>query len=566
MPTDVKNVSEVTENLIEIVQDNSDLKDVWIQGEILDIRPTRNRTLNFTIRDNSGKIECVIFIDRASLQENLPEAGYNVSVKGQIYIAKDMSKYRFMITEIEDPDTPLSTQPISVSTLTNTLETTLKVHSGEVQGEISDVYEAGTGWTNFQLKDATTGGTPSNIVECSLPPSIANTLPFPLREGEEISVKGEFKIFPVRNAYQIAINNTADINQVTDPLTERSTSCCNECRQQHDTDYELCSTCHYAQVNHEGIVVGAVMRYFDTPKFENFSTKREYEICFGAGGNIIGRADVVLLNSEGNPVAIAECKRIGYDGNDGIVQLKGYISPTLAQLGLFANNTDPYEWTFLKRNDERTRYDEISRSQFERALDVDPVLGIPPNQTRLELIRGNIIEAEVDAIVNAANSQLTRGSGVDGAIRDAGGGEIDSECREIIDLEGGCPPGRVVITTGGNLHARHVIHAVGPIWDGGEQHETATLARCYKNSLKIAAEKGIRSIAFSAISTGNFGYPIEQATPIALNTVKEFVEQAHQNNEMVPEHIQFVLFDEEFYDCYVKEFSTLGLGLSCFIG
>ena len=318
--------------------------------------------------------------------------------------------------------------------------------------------------------------------------------------------------------------------------------------------------CYYAQLDNEGIVVGTVMRFFNGPKFSNFTSRREHPIL------LIGtiEIDVVLLNSSEEIAAIAECKSIGYGINNGREQLESYLFASKTKLGLFADDTDPFEWTFLKRNDERDGYDQISRSQFERDLGVEPVPD--PTQTRLELIRGNIIEAEVDAIVNAANSQLTRGSGVDGAIRDAGGEEIDSECREIIDLEGVCPPGRVVITTGGNLHARHVIHAVGPIWDGGEQYEAETLARCYKNSLKIAAEKGIRSIAFSAISTGNFGYPIEQATPIALNTVKEFVEQAQQNNEMVPERIQFVLSNEEFYNCYVKEFSTLGLGLSCFIG
>ena len=342
------------------------------------------------------------------------------------------------------------------------------------------------------------------------------------------------------------------------------TSRCNECGQSHDTNYELCTTCYYAQVKHEGIVVGAVKRYFK--KFNNFSTKREYEIRFGADRNIVGRADIALLNSEGNPVAIAECKHIGYDGNDGIVQLEGYIAPIVANLGLFANNTDPYEWTFLKRNNARNRYDEISRTQFERELGVEPTPEIPPDKTHLELILGNIIKAEVDAIVNAANSQLTRGSGVDGAIRDEGGEEIDSECREIIDLGGVCPPGRVVITTGGNLHAKHVIHAVGPVYDDGEQHEAETLTRCYKNILHLAAEKGIRSIAFPAISTGNFGFPIEKATPIALKAVKEFVEHAHQNDEMVPERIQFVLFKKEDYNCYVKELSNLGLGISCLIG
>lgn len=197
---------------------------------------------------------------------------------------------------------------------------------------------------------------------------------------------------------------------------------------------------------------------------------------------------------------------------------------------------------------------------------MEPAPEIPSSQTRLEIIQGNIIEAEVDAIVNAADPRLTRGPGVDGAIRDAGGEEIDRECQEIFDREGVCPPGRAVITTGGNLLAKHVIHAVGPIYDDGEQREAETLARCYKNSLRLAVENGIRSIAFPAISTGNFRYPIEEAAHVALTAVREFVEQAHQNNEMVPKRIQFVLFNEEAYACYVKELSNLGFGLSCQIG
>ena len=152
-----------------------------------------------------------------------------------------------------------------------------------------------------------------------------------------------------------------------------------------------------------------------------------------------------------------------------------------------------------------------------------------------------------------------------GAIRDAGGEEIDRKCQEIIESKGVCPPGSAVITTGGNL-SRYVIHAIGPIYQGGNRSEPELLSDCYKNSLELAVEKEIRSIAFSAISTGNYRYPIEEATPIALNTVKGFVEQAHQNNEMVPERIQFVLFTEEAYNCYVKEFLKLGFGLSCLIG
>ena len=341
---------------------------------------------------------------------------------------------------------------------------------------------------------------------------------------------------------------------------------CQRCGEQCEPQYEFCPMCYYAQLDHEGIVVGAVMRYFRDPKFTNFTTQREREIRFGSNGNIVGRADVTLLNSEENPIAIAECKRIGYDGNDGIDQLKSYINPTVAKLGLFADSTDPYEWTFLKKNDARHRFDPITRSQFERELGVESTPEMPSTQTQLELIQGNVIESEVDAIVNAANAELTKGSGLDAAIRDAGGEEINRACEEIIQNEGVCPPGKVVITTGGNLHAEYVIHAVGPIWQDGNSGEPEQLANCYKNSLQLAVNNGIQSIAFPAISTGNYRYPIEKAADVALTTVKAFVEQAQQNHKMVPKRIQFVLFDEEAYKCYVNAFSELGLGLFFLVG
>ena len=263
-------------------------------------------------------------------------------------------------------------------------------------------------------------------------------------------------------------------------------------------------------------------------------------------------------------VAIAECKRIGYDGNDGIDQLHAYLSANGTTLGLFAAGTDPYEWAFIK-NLGQGKFDEITRSQFERELGVEPTPGIPPGKTRLELIQANIVNAEVDAIVTTASAQLIRVPGVDDEIWDVGGEEIDRANREIIEQRKSfLSIGDAAITTGGNLPTRHIIHAVGPTYR--EENATEMLIRCYENSLKVAVENGIQSIAFPAISTGNFGYPIEKATPIALKAVKEFVEHAHQNNEMVPERIQFVLFKKEDYNCYVKEFANLGFGLSCLIG
>ena len=368
-------------------------------------------------------------------------------------------------------------QPVSVSALTNTLQTTLKTYSGEVQGKILEFSPTPSDFTILKLKDVNANGQSNDIIECVLPRAIV--LPFSLKKGERVNVKGQFGIFARASSYQISIDDANNITQVSEMPIQKQLRLdkCKECHQHFSKlKDQLCHICYDASLTSEGIVVGAVLRYFNAPRFANFSTKREYLIKWGA--NKEGRADIVLLNSEGNPVAIAECKRIEYDGNDGIVQLEGYIGPTVAKLGLFADNTDPYEWTFLKRNVEKMRYDKISRSQFERELGVEPASEIPA-KTRLELIHGNIIEAEVDAVVNAANAELNKGSGVDGAIRDAGGEAIDRECREIVKQrkDRPLPQGHAVITTGGNLHASSVIHAVGPIWQGGDRSEPALLAQ-----------------------------------------------------------------------------------------
>lgn len=563
----MSSVSATTQRLINIVHANSDLQDVWVRGTISGVRHIRNHPLNFTLEDESKKIECVIPETATTLGKKLPAIGNNVTIKGNIILRSTISQYQFKVTDINLLGTTLPTQPVSVSTLKTILKTTLSPHTVHMQGIITNVIRTPAKYTILKLKDITAEGQSDNIIECVLLQGI--NPPFALQIGERVQVTGKFGTFSRTCAYRIEIDNVGNIMKVSEKPNQRKPTRdkCKECHQYFSKlQNELCQICHNANLTSEGIVVGAVMRYFDTPKFASFSTKREYEIRFGSGGNIVGRADVALMNREGNPVAIAECKKIGYDGNDGMVQLESYINPTVAKLGLFADNTDPYEWTFVKRNDERIRYEEISRSQFERELGVEPVSEIPPGKTCIELVNGNIIEAKVDAIVNAANSQLTRGNGVDGAIRDAGGEKIDSECQKIFEHEGVCPPGSAVITTGGNLSAKYVIHAIGPIWQGGNRSEAESLTDCYMKSLQLAAENRIRSIAFPAISTGHFGFPIDQATSIALKSIKEFVERAHQNDEMVPEYIQFVLYDEETYNCYVKELSKLGFGISCLIG
>jgi O-acetyl-ADP-ribose deacetylase (regulator of RNase III) len=158
------------------------------------------------------------------------------------------------------------------------------------------------------------------------------------------------------------------------------------------------------------------------------------------------------------------------------------------------------------------------------------------NDSTLSLSRGDITKEETEAIVNAANSRLAGGGGVDGAIHRAGGPKIMEECRKI----GSCPTGQAVITTGGNLKARYVIHAVGPIYMDGKSGELELLASAYRNSLKIAVDKGIQSISFPSISTGAYGYPINEAARIALGTVTEFL-KTHK----APSLVRFVLFSDK---------------------
>ena len=187
-------------------------------------------------------------------------------------------------------------------------------------------------------------------------------------------------------------------------------------------------------------------------------------------------------------------------------------------------------------------------------------------QTRLELIHGDIMDAEVEAIVNPTDLVLSGGGGLDFVIRQAAGGEVDRACEDIRENRGGCQTGEAIITPAGNLSVKHIIHTVGPIWTGGGIGEPKLLENCYQECLQLAVENGIQSIAFPAISTGTFRYPLEKAAPIALKTVTEFVEQTQRHDDSVPRLIQFFLFQEEAYVCYVKALSALGFRLSCFLG
>lgn len=164
---------------------------------------------------------------------------------------------------------------------------------------------------------------------------------------------------------------------------------------------------------------------------------------------------------------------------------------------------------------------------------------------RVEILKADITTLKVDAIVNAANSSLLGGGGVDGAIHRAAGPGLLQECR----LLGGCKTGQAKITAGHRLPARHVIHTVGPVWRGGEQGEPELLASCYRSSLSLAARNDIKTIAFPAISCGIYGYPIEQACEIAMNEIIEFL-----SNDDSIEKVIFTCFDRDIYRAYVETF------------
>ena len=164
---------------------------------------------------------------------------------------------------------------------------------------------------------------------------------------------------------------------------------------------------------------------------------------------------------------------------------------------------------------------------------------------RIKLIRGDITKLKVDAVVNAANTSLLGGGGVDGAIHRAGGPAILADCRRIRDRQGGCAVGEAVITSGGNLPARYVIHTVGPVWQDGHHSEDDLLAFAYRNSLRLAVAHQLKTIAFPNISTGIYHFPKNMAAVIAVDTVTDFLEV---DKEL--EHVIFVCFDEENYELY----------------
>lgn len=178
-------------------------------------------------------------------------------------------------------------------------------------------------------------------------------------------------------------------------------------------------------------------------------------------------------------------------------------------------------------------------------------MSVKYSNDKIVIIKGDITKQNTDAIVNAANSSLLGGNGVDGAIHRAGGSSILDECRVIVSIIGKLETGEAVITTGGNLKAKYVIHTAGPVWNGGDKNEEALLSNCYANSLKLAVENGIRTIAFPNISTGVYAFPKDLAAKVAYFTVKASLEKYKNISE-----VRFVCFDDYNYELYLKLFNN----------
>jgi O-acetyl-ADP-ribose deacetylase (regulator of RNase III) len=168
--------------------------------------------------------------------------------------------------------------------------------------------------------------------------------------------------------------------------------------------------------------------------------------------------------------------------------------------------------------------------------------------SRLRIVQGDITKLDTTAIVNAANTSLLGGGGVDGAIHRAGGPQILEECRQIRARQGGCKVGEAVITSGGRLPARYVIHTVGPVWNGGHKGESALLANCYRNSLRLALDRQLESVAFPGISTGIYHYPKQAAAALAVREVQQWL-AAHE----WPREVVLVAFDAEAQQLYEQE-------------
>ncbi len=327
----VHSVSDITNILSTIIQEEPTLQEVWVHGKVSPLPSDSEISRGgFKLKDanSNEEIECVIFEENADLLADLL-IGDNVLVKGRISLHRsNKSEYRFVIKDKQ----PLGTVPASasVSTLIEILRNTINKHSAKVQGKIANDLTVGqAGFRQLHLKNTNNG----EMIVCVLPPNIA-TPHFPLRRDAEVSIRGKFDIFSRMSQYQIKIASPNDIQLVS---------------SDRDEDGQT--------------VVDAVHAYFDIFETDQFSVEREHEIQFGSRN---GFADVVLIDQNGSFAAIAECKVAEYVGH-GVEQLKSYLCATDTRFGIFANRRDPEQWEFYE-NRRRNRFDQINRSEFEAGV------------------------------------------------------------------------------------------------------------------------------------------------------------------------------------------------------
>ena len=336
----VHSVSDITSILSKIIREKLTPQNVWVNGKVSSKTPSKGDLPDFFILEdakNDDKIECVIYKENAHLFEVLPTPQNDVVVNGRIVLFESKSEYRFAVTGIETPATVLKSKIVSISDLTSNLQTTLKLHSGKVQGKISNNPKlTKAGFLHLKLENSNTNdGADRQMIECQFVPRIVDNLPFHLRKGDEVSVEGQFDIFSAIFRYQIIITEADNVQRV------------------------LCADLP----ENEDKVEEAVETYFSELNIQGFSPKKQHGIQMGSDNR---RVDVVLVNGDGGFAAIAECKRAGYVGH-GIEQLKSYLSATDARFGIFANSTDPDSWVFYE-NLRHNRLQQIGRSEFEEGV------------------------------------------------------------------------------------------------------------------------------------------------------------------------------------------------------
>ena len=339
MPT-IHSVSKITDKLSDIIREEYTLQNVWVNGKVSSKTPSEgDRPDFFMLEDakNGDKIECVIYKENSHLFEVLPTTQNDVIVNGRIVLFESKSEYRFAVTGIETPATALKSKIVSVSDLTSNLQTTLKLHSGKVQGKISNNPElTNADFLRLNLKNSNTNdGADRQMIECQFVPRIVDNLSFYLRQGDEVSVEGQFDIFPTISRYQIIITEADNVQRI------------------------LCADLP----ENEDKVEEAVEIYFSKLDIQGFSPKRQHGIQMGSDNRI---TDVVLVNGDGSFAAIVECKGAGHVGH-GVEQLKSYLCATDTRFGIFANRTDPEQWEFYE-NRRRNRFDQINRSEFEAGV------------------------------------------------------------------------------------------------------------------------------------------------------------------------------------------------------